>query len=428
MNASFKLGQIWGIPIGLHISWFLVFALVLFSLSTGYFPAEYPQLSTGSHFGLAAITTVLLFGSVLLHELGHALSPCATASRSKASPCSSSAAWRRSRVSPRRPAQNFALPSPGRWSAWRWPAVWRAVPDRPAASRCWRRRASTCAAEPDAGAVQHDPRLPAGWRDACCARSSGVSPAARRAPRASLRSAGRWWLSALSAWASSACLTGNFVNGLWLIFIGWFLQNAAASANQQVNVQQKLRGVTVYQAMDRDLAVVAPLTPLNQVVEERVLQRGELAFFVVDYDGSLSGLITLQDITRIPQAQWRYRTVGQVMVPMQQLLQVEAGAELLAALQMMEENGATPCRGGAGRPPGWPALTRTGLALSTGCEQNSGYNCTSAIQLRMWLEFQSTRDDRELAARSTSMPPVLKPGGMLHKSRRNNGRLVQAID
>jgi len=60
----------------------------------------------------------------------------------------------------------------------------------------------------------------------------------------------------------------------------------------------------------------------------------------VDYDGMLVGLITLQDITRLPQTQWPYRTVGQVMAPMQQLLRVEAGAELLAALQMMEEKGA----------------------------------------------------------------------------------------
>jgi CBS domain-containing protein len=134
--------------------------------------------------------------------------------------------------------------------------------------------------------------------------------------------------------------TGNFANGLWLIFIGWFLQNAAASANQQVRVQQKLRGVTVLQVMDRDLGHVSPLTPLSQVVEERVLQRGESAFFVENFDGTLAGLITLQDITHTPQAQWRFTTVGQVMAPMGRLLQVEAGAELMAALQMMEESGA----------------------------------------------------------------------------------------
>ena len=72
MKASLTLGRIWGIPIGLHTSWFLVFALITFSLSTGYFPTQTPYLSTFAYLGLALVTSLLFFGSVLAHELGHA--------------------------------------------------------------------------------------------------------------------------------------------------------------------------------------------------------------------------------------------------------------------------------------------------------------------------------------------------------------------
>jgi Zn-dependent protease len=71
MESSVRLGRIWGIPVGLHWSWFLIFGLVTWSLALGYFPAEYPGLQEASYWVLGAITSVLFFGSVLLHELGH---------------------------------------------------------------------------------------------------------------------------------------------------------------------------------------------------------------------------------------------------------------------------------------------------------------------------------------------------------------------
>ena len=71
MPASIKLGHIWGIPIGLHFSWFLIFGLVTWSLALGYFPAEFPMLSSTMLWVLGALTSLLFFGSVLLYELGH---------------------------------------------------------------------------------------------------------------------------------------------------------------------------------------------------------------------------------------------------------------------------------------------------------------------------------------------------------------------
>ncbi len=72
MEASLKLGRLWGIPVGLHVSWFLIFGLVTWTLASGYFPAEYPGLPTTGYWLLGAVTSLLFFGSVLAHELGHA--------------------------------------------------------------------------------------------------------------------------------------------------------------------------------------------------------------------------------------------------------------------------------------------------------------------------------------------------------------------
>jgi Zn-dependent protease len=72
MAATVKLGRIWGIPIGLHFSWFLIFGLVSWSLAVGYFPEEYPGLATPVYWILGAVTSILFFASVLVHELAHA--------------------------------------------------------------------------------------------------------------------------------------------------------------------------------------------------------------------------------------------------------------------------------------------------------------------------------------------------------------------
>lgn len=69
-TASIKLGRIWNIPIGLHWSWLIVFALISASLAFGILPQKV-ELSTTGYLFLGVLTSVLFFASVILHELGH---------------------------------------------------------------------------------------------------------------------------------------------------------------------------------------------------------------------------------------------------------------------------------------------------------------------------------------------------------------------
>src|SRR5512135_3379381 len=74
MNRSaISLGQVLGIPIGLDYSWFLIFALLTWSLATSYFPAEFKGWPVTQYWIVGAVTVILMFGSVVLHELGHSV-------------------------------------------------------------------------------------------------------------------------------------------------------------------------------------------------------------------------------------------------------------------------------------------------------------------------------------------------------------------
>ncbi|MFQ5827256.1 MAG: site-2 protease family protein, partial [Dehalococcoidia bacterium] len=73
MSYSFRLGRLFGIPIYLHISWFIIFALVTLSLSRIYFPSLYPNWSSGLYLIVGVATSLLFFASVVAHELTHSL-------------------------------------------------------------------------------------------------------------------------------------------------------------------------------------------------------------------------------------------------------------------------------------------------------------------------------------------------------------------
>ena len=68
-----SLGHIFGIPIGLDYSWFLIFALLTWTMAVGYYPAEFRDWPVTLYWIAGAITAIMLFVSVLLHELGHSV-------------------------------------------------------------------------------------------------------------------------------------------------------------------------------------------------------------------------------------------------------------------------------------------------------------------------------------------------------------------
>ena len=74
MTNTFRLGRIAGVPIGLSWTWIPVFGFFVWSLAVSVFPLTDPGLARGTYVAMAAVASLLFFASVLLHELGHALS------------------------------------------------------------------------------------------------------------------------------------------------------------------------------------------------------------------------------------------------------------------------------------------------------------------------------------------------------------------
>jgi hypothetical protein len=133
-------------------------------------------------------------------------------------------------------------------------------------------------------------------------------------------------------------LNGNFGGGLWIAFIGWFLDNAASQQVHQVMFQGLLAGHTVSQAMSTHCATVPADLTLQQLVDEHVLGTGRRCFLVHRGTDTV-GLMTLHRVKEVPRSDWGTTTAAQVMLPLAELKRISPATELQAALQLMDRDG-----------------------------------------------------------------------------------------
>lgn len=337
MESGILIGRVWGIPIRLHLSWFVIFFLVAWSLAVAFFPQQYSGLSQPAYWAMGALTSLLFALSVLLHELGHSylalrngigvrsvtLFIFGGVAQIDREPVSPGAEFR---IAIAGPLVSFAL-------AGIFGALW--LLDRPfpmlAAPSEWLARINFLLA-----AFNMIPGFPLDGGRVLRAVVWKMTNSLYRATRIAA-SSGQLVAFGFIGWGIFTMFGGNFFNGLWLVFIGWFLQNAAASSFANINMQQSLRGVIVGQVMNRDLPLIDGRMPVDRLVEENILSGGQRVFLVTD-NGSdhLCGMVTLREVTAVPRKDWARTTVGEIMVPCERLVEVHPDTELLTALQKMD--------------------------------------------------------------------------------------------
>jgi CBS domain-containing protein len=133
-------------------------------------------------------------------------------------------------------------------------------------------------------------------------------------------------------------IRGNIMDGLWIAFIGWFLESAAASQVQQQTVRDTLAGHKVSEVVSKAYASVPADDSLQHVVDENILSRGQRCF-IVERDHKALGLLTLQMIKDVPRNEWGRTTAAQAMLPMSDVKRVQPDAELWDALEEMDRDG-----------------------------------------------------------------------------------------
>jgi CBS domain-containing protein len=122
--------------------------------------------------------------------------------------------------------------------------------------------------------------------------------------------------------------------GLWIAIIGWFLLDAAGASYAQVEVNERLRGVRVGDIMARDCPTVDGRTNLQNFVEDFLLRTGRRCFVVAEH-GHVEGLITPHEIKEIESSIRPFKTVHDVMRPIDQLRTVSPKTPVTEVLETM---------------------------------------------------------------------------------------------
>jgi Zn-dependent protease len=131
---------------------------------------------------------------------------------------------------------------------------------------------------------------------------------------------------------------GNVANGLWLTFIGFFLDSAASQSAQQAWLQAALEGYTVGQFAVTSCATVDENMPLDWLVRDHVMPTGRQCF-VVQQDDQVRGVATVGDIRQVPRHQWGWTPVKSIMTPFSQLKAVDSSDSAYAVLVRMLREG-----------------------------------------------------------------------------------------
>ncbi len=337
-RRTIPLGRVLGIPLELDPSWFLVLVLLTWTLATSYYPAEFSGWPNVEYWILGAVTAVMMFACVLLHELGHS----AVALRYKF-PVRSITLFIFGGVSqiggePPSATAEFRIAIAG-------PAVSAALAAVFAGLRVVVASSAPLFALAEYLAYINGslalfnlvPGFPLDGGRVLRAIIWGATHSLRRATLIAAN-VGRGIAFLFIMWGAWQILEGNIADGLWIAFIGWFLESAAMSQVQEQTVQDILSGHRVWQAMDHSYAEIPAEASLQELVDTHILGSGQRTL-VVEREGQVAGLLTLSQVREIPRSQWPYVKAAQAMTPIAKVKQVGPDADLWFALTEMDRDG-----------------------------------------------------------------------------------------
>jgi Zn-dependent protease len=328
-----KIGRIFGIPIFLHPSWFIIFALITFSLAT-QFASQHRHWSQAQHWILGILTSLLFFGSVLFHELAHSV----VALRYRIPVVSITlfvfGGLARIGREPERPRQEFNIAVAGPLSSYLLAGgFWLLTKFFP--SREMLGALALWLAQINFGLATFNlvPGFPLDGGRILRALVWGVTGNYARATRLASRSGQllAYVMIVVGVWQS---LTSNLAAGLWLAFIGWFLLVAAQESYAQVAIRGALLGLRAADIMSQELPTVARNISLEDYGHE-LLRTGRRCHLVVA-DGELVGLMTVHALNRVPREDWAGTSVQAAMLPRNQIHWAAPEEPVLALLERMQ--------------------------------------------------------------------------------------------
>ncbi|KPK82578.1 MAG: hypothetical protein AMS25_01585 [Gemmatimonas sp. SM23_52] len=342
MIGGIRIARFFGFDVRVDLSWFVVFLLVLWTFAKAVFPQRNPGLSAGEYIAMAWVGALLFFLSVLLHELAHSAMARARGIQVEGITLFIFGGMARISSEATSPKDEFLITVVGPLSSaviglvlfgFARAAQALGLPQSVSGVASWLAFLNFVLA-----AFNLIPGFPLDGGRLFRSLVWQLTQDLRKATRwASL--SGRSFGLLLVALGVVYLFGGFLVNGMWFIFIGWFLHQAAESSYRQLILRRILQGVRAREAMTRNPETVSPDLALRDLVDEYFLKRRYASFPVEDRTGRLLGLITLTQVKDVERDKWPTTRVSDAMTQICEAVTVRPEDSLADVLSKLESAG-----------------------------------------------------------------------------------------
>lgn len=353
IGKGFPIGSIFGIKIAVDFSWIFIFLLVTWNLVLGVFPRLHPEWGALLTWTVGITASLLFFASVLAHELAHSL-----VARARGLPVNRITLFLFGGVSnlekePSSAKTEFLMAVVGPLTSIGLGIFFLFL------GNIFSGRIMDIATDPDVFLSQIGPvstlllwlgpinilvgifNLLPGFpldggrilRSAIWTITGSFSQATRYA--AFMGQLTGWFfigIGILMIFGISIPIFGSGLGGLWLVFIGWFLNSLAGQSFQQVVAEDRLKGIEVGVLMRSDFSTINGNIPVKDLIYKYFLKSNERAYPVMR-EGQLAGLVSLDDVRDLDQENIQEKRVKDIMTSVHDLETVNPKEDLARAVE-----------------------------------------------------------------------------------------------
>ena len=300
MSGTFSVGRILGVDIRVHFSWVFIFALIAWSLATIWLPSRYDGWSGGQYWAVGIVGSAMLFVCVLIHELSHSLEAIRRGLTVSSITLFFLGGFSQIEGESRTAGEEFWVSVVGPVASLGLASIFgllylglRSSPGQLTALVQYLMVVNLVV-----GLFNLIPAFPLDGGRVLRALVWRATASQERATRVASVT-GSVLGFGLIGLGIVFVFTNSFITGIWLVFIGWFIQSAAASARQSSEERTVMSGRVVRDAMDRSFQSVPPGMSLQRLIDDHIATDFERAYLVMLGD-TFHGLVTVTDVGRVP--------------------------------------------------------------------------------------------------------------------------------
>src|SRR5829696_6916469 len=319
---SFQIAKVKGIPVRLHFTLVIVFFLIAWTLASSFMPQYFPNLTIVQYWIMGSIGAIILFISVLLHELMHSVVALRYGIKVRQIILFIFGGVSEITEETRDFRKEFKIAIAGALAV----SWWLVSQITPSEQQLLVTKQIVegillygAIINTMLGAFNLIPAFPLDGgrilRAGLVAWKKDFDGATRTVARVGIAiSYGFMGVGFLTM------ITGYFVSGIWILLIGWFINSGAQSYLSQHELTSVLAGVRLKDIMNTRVIAVRRDVKIAELLKEYFAIYMKSSFPVIDYDGRMLGMVTLKRVHETPEDKRQELTAGEIMIPLEDLV------------------------------------------------------------------------------------------------------------